>query len=149
MSQDDFDFHNILSEAATLDDLRSMLSPVTTDDIVAHLGSLSPDDATALLVALLRARPDASVRAVDTCKVARAWTDQGENEVRLSLGRAGGIGGHTAFAGPLGNRGPYRKGEWMFGHPNGWTPAPDRASAKAESDAAWVADGWVLAGGGR
>lgn len=112
------------------------------DDIVAHLQSRSDAEAVALLRALLRARPDAAVAAVDTAKVARAWSDQGENEIRSPLGG----GAHTAFAGPLGHRGPFRQGEWVFGRPSGWGPAPDRAAAKRESDAAWSADGWVLAG---
>ena len=121
------------------------------DDIVAHVSALPHDEAVALLRALLRARPDAAVEAVDTSRVARPWTDQGENEVRLTLGRADGVGstGHTAFAGPLGSRGPFRKGEWMFGRPDGWAPAPNRSAAKAASDEAWVATGWVLAGGGK
>lgn len=104
------------------------------------------EEVVAQLRALMREHPDAAIEAVDTAKVARGWENLGENEVRLPLGRAGGIGsaGHTAFAGPLGPHGPYRKGEWLFGRPDGWAPAPDRAAAKEASDAAWSAKGWVL-----
>ena len=128
------------------------LHHIGLSDIEAHLLTLSPDVATEWLVALLRVRPDASVRAVDTCKVARGWSDQGVNEVRLPLGRAADNPTHvgaTPFVGPLGSRGPHRKGEWMYGGPGSASYAPDRTAAKAASDDAWAADGWVLAGGGR
>lgn len=47
----------------------------TDADIAAHVAALPHDQAVALLLALLRARPEAAVEAVDTAKVARAWSD--------------------------------------------------------------------------
>lgn len=124
---------------------------MTPADIVAHLRTMEPADRVVLLRELLRAAPSAAVEAVDTAKVARGWADHGVNEVRMPLGRMGGIGsiGHASFAGALGERGPFRRGEWLAGRPDGWGPAPTRQAAKDASDAAWSAAGWVLAGGAR
>ena len=124
------------------------------EDIAAYVAALPHAEAVEVLRALLRAAPDAAVEAVDTCKVARGWSNHGENEVRLPLGRSTFL--HTAFAGPLGTRGPYAKGEWMFGRPDGWGPdgwgrgrALTGQEARDASDRAWAADGWVFAGGAR
>lgn len=113
-------------------------------DIIKRLGGLSSDDATALLVAMLRARPSEAVRAVDACKVARPWDDGIRDELR---GPA-----YASSARPA--------GEVAYnGCSRGWyvdRPAPvvheeycDPGDAEAAADAALVADGWVLAGGGR
>jgi len=109
----------------------------TPADLVAHVVALPAEEARALLVALLRARPDEAVAAVDACKVARAW-DDGMREV---LGRGDCAPGEIAYNG-------HSRG-WYVAHPR---PAVHQeydggSAAEAAADAALLADGWVLAAG--
>jgi hypothetical protein len=92
----------------------------TPADLVAHVAALPAEEARVLLVALLRARPDEAVVAVDTCKVARAWFLWGGCE--LERAPLGSVDGMVAVA---------------------KTAPGERAAA----DAALLADGWVLAAG--
>jgi len=110
----------------------------TPADLVAHVVALPAEEARALLVALLRARPEEAVAAVDASKVARAW-DDGMREV---LGRGDCSPGEIAYN----------------GHSRGWYVVSPRwsdvhqeydggSAAEAAADAALLADGWVLAKG--
>lgn len=128
---------DMATELSARADIVKRIGEMPPDDLVAHLGSLPPDDATALLVALLRARPDEAVRAVDACKVARAW----RYNWRDLLGRPTADGVPCAY----GDTSPGAEGGPV---PEGGTLA-DVLAAQAAADAALVADGWVLAGGGR
>jgi len=115
------------------------------------LAGMTEPERVAALVALLRAYPNEAAEAVDTCKVLRGWTDQGENEVRKGLnGLQSG-----SFCGPVGTRGgpsdpvnPWQRpgaiGDYMLGRPDGWGRAPTAAMAREKSDAAWAAAGWVV-----
>jgi hypothetical protein len=108
-------------------------------DIIKRIGELSPDDATALLVALLRARPDEAVRAVDACKVARAWREAWRMPIEGGLYAA-----TTHWADDCGD-------QWWWENARAKThdgPFGSEAEAQAAADAALVADGWVLASGG-
>lgn len=91
-------------------------SPATTADHIADLVALPPAERVARLVALLRAVPEEAVEAADGCKVARAWKD-GMRE-RLNDVSAGCLS-------PV---------------------AHAEEAAHGETDAALLADGWVLAG---
>ncbi len=113
------------------------LHHIGLSDIEAHLLTLSPDIATEWLVVLLRARPDEAVRAVDGCKVARGW----RYNWRDLLGRPTKDGVPCAY----GDTSPGAEGGPV---PEGGTLA-DVLAAQATADAILVADGWVLAGGGR
>jgi hypothetical protein len=127
-----------------LDGLAYRVRTPTPADIVAHVTALPAEEARALLVALLRARPDEAVGAVDGCKVARAWDDA--RRERLSE-RGGPPVVVTAWGG----------GEWVDWSyldsdgdtiADGETTTADGAeSAEAAADAALLADGWVLAKG--
>lgn len=92
----------------------------TPADIAAHLLTLAHDDRVALLRELLRAAPDAAVEAVDACKVARA--------VGFAATHRRAMNGDT-----LQKVSPTRPGR----------------SVVPITDAALLADGWVLAGGAR
>ena len=113
-------------------------------DIVAFVRDLAPADATALIRELLRARPDAAVEAVDTCKVARAW---GKCPDGHGMDRHPLAGGRWVASGGI----PHHGGGW-------WAVTADsvvdaRAPSSDESlrvaDSALLAGGWVLAGGER
>lgn len=113
-------------------------------NLIAHLLTLPHADRAALLVALLRADPDAAVEAVDTCKVARAWTGRSDDRERRPIGNGGWIasGGIPHHGG----------GYWSLAvvdareitPPDSRSASPEEACANA--DAALLSDGWVLAG---
>ena len=108
----------------------------TDQDLVAHLAA-QPDGGDALLRELLRADPDRAVRVVDGAQVARAW----RFNWRDLLGRPTKAGVPCAY----GDTSPGAEGGPV---PESGTLA-DVLAAQAAADAILVADGWVLAGGGR
>lgn len=118
-------------------------SSATPADLVAHVVALPAEEARALLVALLRARPEEAVAAVDACKVARPWDD----DRREPLNALGGppvvevvVHGEEAAECWV---------EWLYTDSLGTIAdgeSVDKERAEAAADAAIHADGWVLAG---
>lgn len=112
----------------------------TPADIVAHLAA-QPDGGDALLRELLRADPDRAVRVVDGADIARPW-DDGRREPLNALG------GHPVAEVVVGEL----VTEWLVGDTLGTIADGESRTAEAAeaaADAALLADGWVLAGGGR
>ncbi len=113
----------------------------TPADLVAHVAALPGDEARALLVALLRARPDEALDAMSACRVARPWV--GDSGAR-DRWHAGVLLSHTVDLLPKGTR-------WRVFDVLGVTlhtgTCDNETEAMAAADAALVADGWVLAKG--
>ncbi len=112
----------------------------TPADLVAHVVALPADEARALLVALLRARPDEAVGAARACHALGSW-DVPEDDIS-PVTRWGTASEYVrAYLGRNGT------GWWLAGLNLGRS-FDTRAEAQADADAALLADGWVLASGG-
>ncbi len=120
---------------------------MTLDDF----GSLPSDDATAMLVALLRARPDEAVRAMDDCKVAGPWAEKFTGVRSRHAGGSGWLAAEVWEADVPAADFDGFAARTVDSDGDGWEGDGYESfeAAMAAADAALVAGGWVLAGGGR
>ena len=121
--------------------------PPSPEDIAAHVTALPHAKAVEVLRALLRAAPDAAVEAVDTSKVARAWSpsERQTNPMDMERKPLGPFGRPWVCGGGLKNS----DGNSWFAITNTCIEVESAEKSYEVADRMAEADGWVFAGGPR